>query len=123
MAKAQYVREIQKNKDAPAKPHWRVAGMTAVMPSNSSPEAPTSSSSDTRAPVSPETISGTTGSLIDLNWVMSTESLEPFLDNLNRADLPDPGLEYAYPMYADYNMVNFDGSPIGVAFGMTGFIP
>jgi hypothetical protein len=123
MAKAQYVREIQKNKNAPAKPHWRIAGQNAVLLNDCSPDAPTSSSSDTRAPVSPESIGGTTGGLIDLNWAMSTESLEPFLDNLHRADLPDPGLEYAYPICADYNMVNFDGSPIDMTFGMTGFIP
>ncbi|KAF3386177.1 Bikaverin cluster transcription factor bik5 [Penicillium rolfsii] len=123
MAKAQYVREIQKKKNAPAKPHWRVAGISAVIPSDPSAEHFPSNSSDTKAPVSPESIGGTTGGLIDPDWVMSTESLEPFLDNLNRADLPDPSLGYSYPMCADFNMTNFDGNAMDMAFGMIGFIP
>lgn len=123
MAKAQYVREIQKEKTSAPKPHWRVAGMTAVLPSNSSSEAPTSSSSGTRAAVSPETVSSTTAGLINGNWALSTELLEPFLDNFNRPDLPEPGLEYACHVGTDYTMTNFDGSPMGMIFGINGFMP
>lgn len=123
MAKAQYIREIQKKRTSAPKSHWRVAGMTAVLPGNPSPEPLASSSSETRAAVNHETISDTTTGLIDPNWALSTESLEPFLDNFSGPDLPDPGLEYAYHVGNDYTLTNFDGSQMDMAFGTNAFTP
>lgn len=97
--------------------------MTAVLPGNPSPEPLASSSSETRAAVNHETISDTTTGLIDPNWALSTESLEPFLDNFSGPDLPDPGLEYAYHVGNDYTLTNFDGSQMDMAFGTNAFTP
>jgi hypothetical protein len=112
MAKAQYVREIQKKKTSPPKPLWRVAGTTTAFHGHASPRLSTSNSSGTRATVSPDSISDTTTGLIDWN------SLEPFLGNLDTVDWLDPGLEYAYNVGTDYTMPNFDGSPMDMAFGI-----
>lgn len=95
MAKAQYVREMQQKKSS----LWRVAGTTWP------------SAIDT-------SISDITADLIDGNAARSNESLEPILDNLDTLDWPDLGLEYACPLGTDYTMPNFDGSPMGMEFGI-----
>lgn len=119
MARAQYVREIQKKeKTSPPKPLWRVAGTTTAFPSHSSPQPPTSNISGTTATAGPESISDTTAGLIDLNWAPSKESLEPFLENWDTLDWPDPGLEYASYLGTDYTMPSFDENPMDMAFGI-----
>lgn len=119
MAKAQYVREVQKKeKTLPPKSLWRVAGTTMVFPSHSSPQPSTGNSLGTRATVTPVSISDTAAGLIDQSWALSTESLEPFLENLDTFDWPDPGLEIANYLGTDYNMPSFDGSPMDMAIGI-----
>lgn len=70
------------------------------------------------APVSPESNSDTIAGLIDRNWALSKESLEPFLENLDTVSWPDPGLESAYHLGTDYTMPSFDGNPMDMAFGI-----
>lgn len=118
MAKAQYVREIQKKKISPLKPLWRVARTTTALPSHSPPQLSTSDASGTRATVRPESISGTTAGFIDRNWTLSKESFEPFLENLDTVDWPDPCLEYGYHLGTDFAVPSFDGSPMDMAFGI-----
>jgi Fungal specific transcription factor domain len=104
MAKAQYVREMQKKDTSTTKPHWRVAGVSSM--------AATSGDSI----VSTEASNGTTPGLIDQDWALSTDLLQPFFPNFSASELSDPSLGYAFPEYMMPDCMD-------MTFGIDGLLP
>ncbi|KAJ5195941.1 hypothetical protein N7449_006420 [Penicillium cf. viridicatum] len=106
MAKAQYVRDIQKENSAP-KRHWRMAEMTTTSLSTFPPGSSKGPSSMESPVVTPEDIRATDSSLNYRARVLSTEPLEPFFENFTDPLCPDPTSGYPYPTDIDYLMTSW----------------
>ncbi|KAJ5948875.1 Zn(II)2Cys6 transcription factor [Penicillium verhagenii] len=122
MAKAQYVREVQKGTSAPNR-HWRMAGIPTDSPPNSSPEPSTRLSSMGSPKVALEFTKGPTSGLNDRTRVLPTEPLGPFFESFTDPLGPDPALGYPYPADIDYLMTNWAGGPKDMTYGMDSFAP
>ncbi|OQD91097.1 hypothetical protein PENANT_c001G02525 [Penicillium antarcticum] len=98
MAKAQYVREMQKQKRSSPRMHWRVAGMTTARPGTVSTEPSTDIRFFETSAVEFGAINSTPPGLPDQSGVLPTESLDPFFGTFANTELPD--------LYsADFNFV------------------
>jgi hypothetical protein len=118
MAKAQYVREMQKQNESSPRRHWRVAGMTAAPNSTFSPEVTPEARFMGNFSVDPGAIKSTTPGLPDQSGVHSTESLDPFFEHFANARLPDLFTGYTYSADIDYVMPNWVEEPSNINFEM-----
>ncbi|KAJ5777526.1 hypothetical protein N7520_000772 [Penicillium odoratum] len=115
MAKAQYVREVQRNASTPNR-HWQMAGMTTISPGASSPGLSTISNSIDNSTVIIEDIRGSISGHKDQESVLSPEPLDPFFENFTESQCPDPTPEYPCPEDIDYLMTQWVGSPSNITF-------